>query len=56
MGCQETWDQARDRRSARLLKQQGWKVMRIWEHELKHEGRTAGRIVRALSVNGAKRK
>jgi len=33
-------NQARDRRVTRLLKAKGWKVIRIWEHELAVKART----------------
>jgi len=40
----------RDRRVTRLLRKAGWKVLRIWEHDLaaKHWPRVAGRVARAL--------
>ena len=40
----------RDRRVTRSLRKAGWKVLRIWEHELaaKHWLCVAGRIGRAL--------
>jgi len=28
---------ARDRRNTRLLRRDGWKVLRVWEHELKRD-------------------
>ena len=32
-------NKARDRRNSRLLKKLGWRVVRIWEHDLKKKGR-----------------
>jgi DNA mismatch endonuclease (patch repair protein) len=32
-------NQARDRRDARRLERAGWKVLRLWEHELKPKAR-----------------
>jgi DNA mismatch endonuclease (patch repair protein) len=44
-------NQARDRRVTRLLRSKGWRVLRIWEHELarKTEARLQRRILRALA-------
>jgi len=40
----------RDRRVARQLRRQGWKVLRIWEHALKRSPQTClARIRRAVS-------
>ena len=39
-------NKARDRKVNRLLKAAGWKVIRIWEHELKH--RDEAKLVRRL--------
>jgi DNA mismatch endonuclease (patch repair protein) len=41
-------NQARDRLVTRMLRAKGWRVLRIWEHELakKNEGRLAGRLHR----------
>lgn len=40
---------ARDKLVSRALRKQGWKVIRIWEHDLgKNPGRCMGRIERAL--------
>lgn len=40
----------RDVLVTRMLRKEGWKVVRIWEHDLavKHWGRAAGRVRRAL--------
>jgi DNA mismatch endonuclease (patch repair protein) len=44
-------NKARDRKVTRLLRQKGWKVLRIWEHELKKEQRVVARVVAAISLN-----
>lgn len=41
-----TGNKARDRRVNRELRKRGWKVIRIWEHELTK--RNAGKLVRRL--------
>lgn len=41
---------ARDRRVSRRLRYLGWRVVRLWEHDLKHEARVLGRIGRALAA------
>ena len=43
-------NKSRDRFVARALRQNGWRVLRIWEHELtrKNEARLLRRICRAL--------
>jgi len=40
---------ARDKRVTRTLGREGWRVLRIWEHELpkKHANRLAARLRRA---------
>lgn len=40
---------ARDRRTARLLRRSGWKVLRFWEHTLNNEEAVAARVRRALA-------
>ena len=40
----------RDRQQTRELRAQGWRVLRIWEHELRAPGRVLGRIRRALGL------
>src|SRR4051794_16328767 len=41
----------RDIRNKRLLKQTGWKVIRIWEHQIKHYPEKAiDRILSALYI------
>jgi DNA mismatch endonuclease, patch repair protein len=44
-------NKSRDRFVTRALRQRGWRVLRIWEHELgrKNEARLLRRIRRALS-------
>lgn len=41
---------ARDGRVDRELRRLGWRVMRIWAHELRDAGRVAARIERAIRV------
>ena len=43
-------NRARDRRVNRALRAKGWRVMRVWEHELtrRNEARVVGRLRRAL--------
>lgn len=38
----------RDRTVNRLLRQQGWRVLRIWEHSLKRPGAVLRRLLSAL--------
>jgi DNA mismatch endonuclease, patch repair protein len=47
-------NRARDRAVTRELKRRGWRVLRIWEHELKvkNRGRLLWRIRRALDAAG----
>lgn len=44
-------NQARDKLVTRILRNKGWRVLRIWEHELqrKNEARLLSRIRRVLS-------
>ena len=46
----------RDRKVNKALKAAGWKVLRIWEHELrrKGEGRLRRKLERALGLGGGK--
>jgi DNA mismatch endonuclease, patch repair protein len=37
-------NQARDRRDTRRLRRQGWRVLRLWEHELKPKARPRLRV------------
>ncbi len=45
-----TANKARDRLVTRTLRQRGWRVLRIWEHELarKNEARLLGRLKSSL--------
>ena len=45
-------NKARDREQTRALKRAGWRVLRIWEHELarKHEARLMSRLAKAVGV------
>ena len=45
-------NQARNRFVTRILRRAGWRVLRIWEHELarKNAGRLIGRIRRCLAA------
>ena len=40
----------RDRRVSRELRKQGWRVLRIWEHELKNPKGIARKITRVLEA------
>jgi len=43
----------RDQRNHRRLRRLGWKVIRIWEHQVKKElEKAVGRIIIAMSNNG----
>lgn len=42
-------NRARDRRVNRELRAQGWRVLRIWEHELRNETRLAARMVEMIN-------
>lgn len=39
----------RDKATTRLLRNMGWRVVRVWEHELDQHGRAVGRVRRALA-------
>jgi DNA mismatch endonuclease, patch repair protein len=43
-------NKARDRRVNRRLRADGWRVVRIWEHDLKQPARCLPRVLRALSA------
>jgi DNA mismatch endonuclease (patch repair protein) len=45
-------NKARDVRVNRMLRRAGWRVLRIWEHDLAHskQSRCAKRIMRALAI------
>ena len=49
-------NRARDRRVTRVLQTHGWRVLRVWEHELapKHANRLANRL-RRVGLTGLKR-
>lgn len=40
----------RDRRQRRELRKQSWRVIRIWEHELKNPRRVLAKIIRAQTI------
>ncbi len=40
----------RDKTVNRLLRQKGWRVVRVWEHELKQAGKLAARLRAHLSL------
>lgn len=42
-------NKARDKDVRHALKSAGWKVLRIWEHELKNDGHIAYKIMSALA-------
>lgn len=42
-------NQRRDRATVRALRYAGWRVLRIWEHELSFAQRIVGRLTKALS-------
>lgn len=44
-------NQTRDRFVNRTLRKEGWRVVRIWEHELKNPSRVSARIRKALAVS-----
>jgi DNA mismatch endonuclease (patch repair protein) len=41
-------NRARDLRVTKTLRSNGWTVLRIWQHELRHPGRVRRRVLRAL--------
>lgn len=43
----------RDKRVTRQLRRMGWKVVRVWEHELKVPARVGARVKKALSIKGS---
>lgn len=51
---QEYWDRKFERNRSRdievtqMLQRKGWRVVRIWAHQLKHSGRIVWRLRRAL--------
>ncbi len=40
----------RDQKVTRQLHEHGWRVLRVWEHELKDKTRLAARLQRLLKV------
>ena len=46
-----TGNQTRDRLVTRTLRKNGWRVLRIWEHELKKPARALARIRKVLAVS-----
>lgn len=42
----------RDRQVTRQLRRMGWKVVRVWEHELKVPARVGARVKKALNATG----
>jgi DNA mismatch endonuclease, patch repair protein len=44
----------RDAYVARQLRKMGWKVIRVWEHELKVPARVGARVQRALNTTDTK--
>lgn len=44
-----TGNRTRDRLVMRMLRESGWRVIRIWEHELRKPARVVTRIAAALS-------
>ena len=50
-GMKRLVNQERDRRQSRELRAKGWKVVRIWEHEvMRNPERCVARIARALGT------
>ena len=48
-----TGNRARDRLVGRELRRRGWRVLRIWEHDLrKHPARVVARVLLALASTG----
>jgi len=58
---QEFWEKkllgnkVRDRFVARELKKLGWKVVRVWEHELKSPEKVIAKLKRYFEPPGARR-
>jgi DNA mismatch endonuclease (patch repair protein) len=54
-GNQEFWqnklenNRKRDRYTTRMLRRKGWKVLRVWEHELRAGQRVAARLKKSLA-------
>jgi DNA mismatch endonuclease (patch repair protein) len=45
-------NQARDRRVNRTLRKNGWRVVRIWEHDLAKRGAVCARRIKAALMMG----
>ena len=43
-------NRSRDRKNNRILRENGWTVIRIWEHSLKYETRILSRLRRYLNI------
>ena len=43
----------RDRRTSAMLRKEGWRVLRIWEHDLRDVNKVLGRIQRAVATGRA---
>lgn len=48
-------NKARDRLVNRLLKEEGWKILRFWQHELLQKERVAGRCKAMLATSRSQR-
>jgi DNA mismatch endonuclease, patch repair protein len=44
-------NRARDHRVSRTLRLEGWRVIRIWQHELRQPSHCLARVMRALSTS-----
>jgi DNA mismatch endonuclease, patch repair protein len=42
-------NKARDSRQRRELRKQGWRVVKVWEHELKHPARVLAKLTQILT-------
>ncbi|MGO8811731.1 MAG: very short patch repair endonuclease [Candidatus Sulfotelmatobacter sp.] len=51
-GAKVARNRSRDRRTARLLREAGWKVLRIWEHDLKTDNRRMRALRRLMCALG----
>jgi DNA mismatch endonuclease, patch repair protein len=49
-------NQTRDRRTVKVLRDSGWRVLRIWEHDLRFARRVAQRLTKALRPGPARAK
>jgi DNA mismatch endonuclease (patch repair protein) len=46
-------NKARDKRVTRALRKEGWRVLRVWHHELRESRKVAARVRRAISKETA---